>query len=463
MTKDVPMNSRRAVAADVRRRMSSRARFRLLTSAATLEVAFGIICGIHVVTLFVLPSRLRAQDGVATLAGQALVSGSTNGYSTNALFSDPAGIVSDPAGNLFVADSQNHALRKISTNGLVTTLAGQLGVPGGGDEMGAQARFDSPCGIARDQNGNLFVSDTGNHTIRKITPAGVVTTIAGRSGQSGFADGPSSSALFNSPLGIAVTANGTIYVADSGNHVIRAISPDGTVTTLAGSAENWGSENGSGTNARFNGPVGLALDDQENLFVADSNNHTIRKIAADGTVSTWAGVPGVDGCADGDALSAKFCKPAELAIDRKNNLLVADSFNHVIRRITRDGKVSTITGVVGSYGAADGVNRQARFFNPYGLAFSPDGSLIVADAYNELIRMVLVPFDLSIRTTNDAVTISWDGIIGKRYQVQYRNALDAAAWTNLGAPIAAANPIVSWTHDNLTPGTQRIYRVIVVE
>ncbi|HEU0040156.1 MAG TPA: NHL repeat-containing protein, partial [Verrucomicrobiae bacterium] len=364
-----------------------------------------------------LISPVRAQDGVATLAGQALVSGSTNGYSTNALFNDPAALVTDPAGNLFVADSQNHAIRKISANGLVTMLAGQLGVPGSGDETGAQARFDSPCGVTLDRNGNLFVSDTGNHTIRKITPAGVVTTIAGRAGQSGFADGPSSSALFNSPLGIAVAPNGTIYVADSGNHVIRAISAGGTVTTLAGSAENWGSENGSGTNARFNGPVGLALDDQESLFVADSNNHTIRRITPDGAVSTWAGVPGVDGCVDGDAPSAKFCKPAELAIDRKNNLFVADSFNHVIRRITRDGKVSTITGVAGSSGAADGVDRQARFFNPYGLAFSPDGSLFVADAYNELIRVVLVPFSVVIQTANGdrAVTLTWDSIIGRKY------------------------------------------------
>ncbi len=411
-----------------------------------------------------LASSLRAQDSVATLAGQALVSGSTNGYWTNALFSDPAATVADPAGNLFVADSQNHAIRKITTNGLVTTLAGQFGVVGNGDGTGAQTRFDSPCGITLDKNGNLFVSDTGNQTIRKITPAGVVTTIAGMAGQGGFANGPSSSAQFNSPLGIAVGTNGTIYVADSGNHVIRAILSGGSVTTLAGSAENWGSENGSGTNARFNGPVGLALDDQGDLFVADSNNHTIRKITPDGAVTTWAGVPGVDGCVDGDAQSAKFCKPAELAVDRKNNLFVADSFNHVLRKITRDRKVSTVTGTAGSSGAADGINGQARLFNPYGLAVRPDGSLVVADAYNELIRVVLVPFGLSIRTTNNnAVTISWDGVIGKRYQVQYKRAVDSAAWMNLVPPIVVANPNVTQTDNNLSPGTQRIYRVIVVE
>jgi sugar lactone lactonase YvrE len=411
-----------------------------------------------------LASSLRAQDSVATLAGQALVSGSTNGYSTNALFSDPAAIVADLAGSLFVADSQNHAIRKISTNGLVTTLAGQLGVPGGGDGNANQARFDSPCGITLDKNGNLFVSDTANHTIRKITPAGIVTTVAGMAGQSGFANDVGSAARFNSPLGIAVATNGVIYVVDCGNHVIRAISPGGSVTTLCGSTENWGSENGSETNARFNGPVGLALDDQGNLFVADSNNHTIRRITPDGAVSTWAGVPGVDGCVDGDAQSAKFCKPAEMAIDRANNLFVADSFNHVIRKITRDRKVSTVTGAAGSSGAADGINGRGRFFNPYGLAIRPDGCLVVADAYNELIRIVLLPFDLSIRTTNNnAVTISWDGVIGKKYQVQYKHAIDSGAWMNLSPPIVAANPIVSQADNNLSPGSQRIYRVIVVE
>lgn len=414
--------------------------------------------------LVVLTLSLRAQDSVVTLAGQALVSGGKNGSGTNALFSDPAAIVADPVGNLFIADSQNHAIRKISTNGLVSTLAGQLGVPGSGDQTGAQARFDSPCGIALDKKGNLFVSDTGNHTIRKITPAGVVTTLAGMAGQSGFANGVGSAARFNSPLGIAVATNGTIYVADSGNHLIRAISPNGFVTTLAGSPENWGSENGSGAAARFNGPVGLALDDQENLFVADSNNHTIRKITPNGTVSTWAGVPGVDGCVDGDAQSAKFCKPAELAIDRKNNLFVADSFNHVIRKIVRDAKVSTVTGAARSSGAADGINGQARLFNPYGLAIRPDGLLVVADAYNELIRIVLVPFDLNIRTTNNnAVTISWDGVIGKKYQVQYRHSLDSAAWSNLGLPVTATSPGVSQTDSSVSSGTKRIYRVVSVE
>ncbi len=416
-------------------------------------------------TLVALASPLRAQDRVITLAGQVLVSGGTNGSGTNALFSDPAALVADSTGNLFVADSQNHAIRRISTNGLVTTLAGELGLAGSRDETGAQARFDSPCGITLDKNGNLFVSDTGNHTIRQITPAGVVTTVAGLAGQSGLTDATGSAARFNSPLGIAISTNGTIYVADCGNHLIRAISPGGLVTTLAGSPENWGSANGSGADARFNGPVGLVLDNEGNLFVADSNNHTIRRITPDGTASTWAGVPGVDGCVDGAAQSAKFSKPAELAIDRRSNLFVADSFNHVIRKITRDRNVSTVTGAAGKWGAADGINGRARFFNPYGLAIQPVGSLVVADAYNELIRVVLIPFELSIRTTNNAsaTIISWDGVIGRKYQVQFKPRIDSAAWLNLGTPVTAGDLVVSRTDTSLNADAQRIYRVIVVE
>src|SRR5258706_364106 len=153
---------------------------------------------------------VAAQDSVSTLAGQALVTGILNGFRTNALFNDPAGMTFDLKGNLYLADNQNHAIRKIDTNGAVTTFAGKLGMPGQMNGTGTQAQFDSPSGIAIDRQGNLFVSDTGNHTIRKITPAAVVTTVVGLPGQSGFANGGPSIALFNSPLGLKVATNGMI-------------------------------------------------------------------------------------------------------------------------------------------------------------------------------------------------------------------------------------------------------------
>ena len=407
---------------------------------------------------------VAAQDSVTTLAGQGLVSGVSNGFRTNALFSDPAGMCVDLTGNLYLADSQNHAIRKIDRNGMVSTFAGQLGTRGKSNGTGAQAQFDSPCGIGSDQHGNLFVSDTGNHTVRKITLEGVVTTVAGIAGQSGFANGAASSALFSSPLGIKVATTGPIFVCDSGNHVIRGISPSGIVTTFAGDHGVWGSDDGIGLEARFNGPVGLALDNQGNLFVSDSNNHTIRKITPASAVSTWAGSAGVDGCRNGAARIATFCNPAELAIDRKNNLFVADSFNHVIRMISTDRTVSTVSGAVGEYGTTDGVNGQARFFNPYGIGINPDGSLIIADAYNQLIRVVLPPLSLAIQTsrTNGAVTLFWDSIIGKEYQVQYKNTIDSADWFSLGAPVIATNLTATQIDNPLGSAPQRIYRVVVV-
>jgi len=409
----------------------------------------------------VLP--LCAQDSVTTLAGQAVTAGSSNGPVTSALFSTPAAIVADSSGNLYVADSQNHTIRKIGTNGLVSTFAGHAGAAGSGDGSGTQARFDTPFGIAIDLIGNLFVSDTGNHTIRMITAGGVVTTLAGMAGQSGFTNGIGTNARFNSPLGMVVATNGTIYVADCGNHVIRAISSGGAVTTLAGSPETWGRDDGAGSSARFNGPVGLALDNQGNLFVSDSNNHTIRKIAPGGMVATWAGVPEVDGCVDGDRLTARFSKPAELAFDKQGDLFVADSFNHVIRRISSDGKVSSVTGVAGSHGSADGINGQARLFNPYGVVICPDGSLVVADAYNELIRVVLVPFKAGVYFSGGSpgATLSWNSVVGKDYQVQYCSTFAFASWVDLGGPVTATNLSTSLIDNIGNPEGQRFYRIIV--
>ena len=174
-----------------------------------------------------------------------------------------------------VADTHNHTIRKITPEGAVTTLAGLAGTSGTADGTNSAARFYNPEDVAVDTGGNVYVADTGNHTIRKITPDGIVTTLAGLAGTSGTADGTNSAARFNQPYGVAVDTNGTVYVADTFNHTIRKITPGGVASTLAGLAGVSGSTNGTGGAARFNDPAGVAVDADDNLqYVADTSNHT---------------------------------------------------------------------------------------------------------------------------------------------------------------------------------------------
>jgi sugar lactone lactonase YvrE len=403
----------------------------------------------------------HAQDSVTTLAGQPQVPGATNGTGTNALFNEPAGIVVAANGTIYVADSANHAIRTVATNGLVSTFAGQLGVPGIQNGTGTNAQFNAPSGLTFDLKGNLLVSDTGNATIRQITPTGSVTTIAGVAGQSGFLDGAAGTALFGSPLGLAVATNGNIYIVDSGNHVIRLLT-NGVVSTLAGNPNIWGSADGQGANALFNAPCGIALDSHGNLWVSDTDNDTIRKVTPAGLVTTYAGLAAVDGTNDGPVATARFCRPAELTFDPQGNLLVADSFNHTLRKIGTNGIVSTISGSPGASGSTDGLNGQGRYFNPYGLAFNPNGRLLVADTYNELIRQVLVPYQETLQLTGHpaTLTLTWTAVVGQQYQVQYTGNL-AGTWTNLSPILTATSHTLTQT-DILSPTQpQKHYRVVL--
>jgi len=419
-----------------------------MTACAALAVAF----------LLTLP--LPAQDSVRTLAGLPETLGSADGTNTTARFNDPAGIAITADGTVLVADNQNHAIRRIGTNGVVTTLAGLPGTPGSADGSGSSARFDSPTGIALGPHGALYVCDTGNHTIRRVTTNGVVTTLAGAAGNADYADGSAANARFNQPLGLAVAPDGTVFVADSGSHLIRVLATNGTVSVLAGNPETFGSADGTGTNAFFNSPVGLALAPDGSLFVSDANNFTLRKVTPAGVVTTIAGAAGQDGSADGPALSARFGKPAELALAPNGTLYVADAAHHTIRRLTPDGRVSTIAGLVGADGAADGANGLARFFNPYGLAIAARGHLVVADTYNQTVRELLAPFTVGVAPSGNARVISWEAIIGRSYQVQFKDGLSATAWQNLGNPATATALAASQLDFSACPASSRFYRIL---
>lgn len=403
----------------------------------------------------IVGSRIRklTQAGiVSTLAGGSAY-GAVDGPGTVATFSSLNGLAIDRQGNLFVADVGNHTIRKITPTGMVSTLAGTASqlAPAAADGVGAAARFDLPYGVAADSAGNVYVSESnpglGNNSVRKITPAAEVTTITGGGAGTGTTDGPSSAARFARPEAIALHSDGTLFVADTGNQLIRKISAagitstlagnpghgsfmssgdgtgaqatffqptgivvgsdgiayiadavrntirrlgnDGVVTTLAGSYQNRGRPaDGQGTKAGFSSTNGIAIDGNGTLYVADYR--AVRKVDANGNVTTLAGTlgPWDGGTADGSLAQARFGYLTAIAIDASGNLYLTDSLNHNVRKITPAGVVTTLAGTTGVAGDADGQGSAASFNGPRGIAIDKAGNVYVADTENNLIRRI---------------------------------------------------------------------------
>ncbi|HVU25414.1 MAG TPA: immunoglobulin domain-containing protein [Opitutus sp.] len=345
--------------------------------------------------------KITSAGVVSTLAGLAGASGATDGAGASARFSNPRGVAVDGAGNVYVADSGNNTIRKITSGGVVTTLAGLAGNAGAADGTGASARFDAPDSVAVDSAGNIYVADYNNCTIRKITSAGVVTTLAGTAINTGSTDGVGSDARFDLPEGVAA-GDGAVYVADTGNHTIRKITSGGAVSTLAGSPGDAGASDGTGPAARFDAPGGLAVSAPGDVYVADTGNDTIRRITSAGVVTTFAGAAGLAGSADGSGAAARFNAPMGIAMGPDGILYVADTGNHTIRKITSGGVVSTLAGLAGNSGSADGAGTAARFNGPQAVAVDGAGNVYVADTRNNVIRKI----------TSAGVVTTWAGAPG---------------------------------------------------
>jgi hypothetical protein len=323
--------------------------------------------------------------GWTNFVGQSGGPGNVDGTGSTARFYYPNSVAVDAAGNIYVADSGNFTIRKATPAGGVTTLAGSVGTPGSSDGTGSGAQFSEPEGVAVDGVGNVYVADTDNNTIRKVSPAGVVTTLAGSAGSWGGTDGTGSAARFYWPWGVALDSAGNVYVADTANYTIRKVTPAGVVTTLAGLAGSFGSVDGTGSVARFHLPSGVAVDSASNVYVTDELNYTIRKVTPVGVVTTLAGLAGTADYADGTGSAARFSAPWGVTVDSKGDVFVADAYNHTIRKVTPDGVVTTIGGVARVSGWADGLGSSARFHDPHGVTVDGAGNVYVADGLNHRI------------------------------------------------------------------------------
>ncbi|MDQ6961736.1 MAG: DUF5011 domain-containing protein, partial [Mariprofundaceae bacterium] len=367
---------------------------------------------------------------VTTVAGS--IWGFTDGAVTAARFNNPAGITVDASGTLYVADTNNSRIRKISTSGVVTTITGNS--------------FVRPNGITVDASGTLYVADTDNHRIRKISTSGVVTTVAG-SGVAGFADATGTAAQFNTPNGITVDAYGTLYVADTFNHCIRKISASGVVTTVAGST--LGFTDGAGTAAQFYYPMGITVDASGTLYVGDTNNHSIRKISASGVVTTVAG-NGIANFADATGTAAQFNRPHGITVDASGTLYVADSNNHSIRKISASGVVTTVAG--STLGFTDGAGTAARFNYPKGITVDAYGSLYVADFGNQRIRKITIVNNVVLDTTKPVITANgadpYTFEVGLTYVDPLATMTDNVDATN--NTLAGISNVVSGTVGNYT-------------
>ncbi|MFA6958649.1 MAG: NHL repeat-containing protein [Thermoanaerobaculia bacterium] len=339
--------------------------------------------------------KIAADGTVTTLAGLAGQAGPDNGTGSQARFQHPSALTVDTQGNVYVADENDHTIRKVTPAGVVTTFAGRSGTVGSADGSASVARFWAPSGIEIDASGNLYVADSYNGTIRKVTPGGVVSTFAGAALVFGSNDGTGGAARFARPVSIAVDASGNVFVADDGNHNIRRITSGRVVSTLAGNALAHGSVDGTGTAARFYGPYGVSADSQGNLFVSDNYNQTLRKVTPAGVVTTVAGLASA-GSDDGGIGVARFDAPTDVELDAGGNLVVTDSYNNTVRTVTPGGNVTTLAGLAGASGSANGQGSAARFNLPSYLAIGPGGDVYVSDQYNFTVRRITPDGTVSI-------------------------------------------------------------------
>lgn len=323
---------------------------------------------------------------VITIAGTGKA-GFGDGQALQAKFNSISGIVFDKQGNIYVGDVKNARIRKLLATGKVETVAGS-GTPGDKDGPALSAEFKNPVGLAIDLQGRIIISDTELHKVKRYDPkTNMVETIAGN-GQEGDNVGSALTAQFNSPRGLAVNSKGEIFIADAQNNKIKKITTNGMVVLVAGT-KTAGTQDGKASEAQFSLPSSLVFDSQGSLFITDATNNLIRKLDTKNIVTTVAGVPG-GGYLDGPAISAKFRIPTGITIDQSGNLYISDFNNARIRKIDTQKNVTTIIGT-GAFGYVDGPASKAQVGLVFALTISPNNELFFTESFNHVIRKYIRP------------------------------------------------------------------------
>lgn len=356
-------------------------------------VAAVVLAAAVVTVAVVLDEDPPATARIETIAGTDSGFGGDDGPAVEASLALPSKAAVDSDGRILITDTHNSRIRAIAPDGTITTIAG-TGTSGyGGDDGPAiEAELTVPVGIAAHPDGRILFTDMGNDRVRAIDPDGTITTIAG-TGDKGFFgdDGPATHAGVDFPRGVAVDSDGRILIADTGNHRVRAIATDGTITTVAGTGqEGFAGDDGPALDAQLALPSGVAVHPDGTILIADTGNRRVRAIALDGTISTIAG-PGQPGEVGdgGNAIDAQLIWPNDVAVDAENRVLVIDTGDHRVRAIDARGRISTVAGTgVDGFAGDDDLATDAQLDRPEGVTVHPDGRILIVDKYNDRIRAV---------------------------------------------------------------------------
>ncbi len=375
--------------------------------------------------------EVNAAGTISTFVGGGLNDG---GLGVFGLLNQPSGVVGDNSGNTYIADSGNNRVRKVAANGTISTVAG-TGVAGyGGDGSAATgAQLNAPQGVALDAAGNLYIADSNNRRIRKVDGSGKITTAAGNGNCCSYTGdgGAATKAQIGTPYGLAVDSSGNLYISDTGNNVVRKVDSSGTITTVAGNGSYGYSGDGTlATAAKLYGPYGVAADAAGNLYIADHYNSRIRMVSSSGTITTVAGTGAYGNSGDGGpATSAQLDDPAGVALDAAGNLYIADYYNGRIRKVAADGNITTVAGNGGyGYSGDGGLATAATFRYPYAISVDAAGNMAVADQFNNAVRLLTPTETQPVLTIQSAHTGNFNqGQTGATYTVTVSNGAGAGS------------------------------------